>query len=193
VPPGVEELTQNDQCQSDTFACFLNGCAPGYQGLLWNGDDQPRLCAAFCSPVNTYLVDPDGDGDGSLVEGADPDGAAPADCSVERTGVAGLTCRFVQSYFVDANGDPLDDIPADNGFCAPLDDDQGDCSQFSLERLYAIFDAAVANGGDGNQAIQDFCNLNPLNCALGCFDLATQQSIVDEYCSSHPDSAACAQ
>lgn len=184
IPPGAELLTQNQECLNNGTSCYMNGCAEGYGPYIFVSDGQPRLCTAYCSPVNTYLDDPDGDGVGPLVAGADADGTAPADCSLARTGVAGLQCRFLQSA-----GAPS--VAADVGYCAPVNAVYGDCNQTSEERLIAIYDQAVTNGQDGDQAVQTFCAANPAVCGVSCFDLAHRAAIHAAYCSSHPGSSAC--
>src|SRR5690606_21483831 len=116
VPEDAAELMQNDPCLSPNggMSCYLNGCAEGYASVpAWAQGEMP-VCTAYCSPVSTYLDDPEGDGSGELVGRAL--GAQDIDCSAGRIGAGGHQCRFFQSIPFDT-GYP-DYISADYGFCA---------------------------------------------------------------------------
>ena len=181
---GAEELTQGDQCANDGQRCFLNGCAEGYGGFLYAGDGVPRDCTAFCTPVETYLVDPDGDGAGPLVAGADANGAAPYDCSDARIGALAHQCRFFQSFFVDMNGSYLDYIADGYGFCAPRDENYGNCRLFSEEWFLEEYNDYIESGGTpegwGDQ-ITMLCDGNPA-CTSGCARVETLEALDTAYC-----------
>ena len=183
---GADDLTQGDVCANDGNVCYLNGCAEGYGGFLYAGAGNPRRCTAFCTPVDTYVVDPDGDGTGSLVAGADADGAAPTDCSEARIGVPNHQCRFFQSYFVDGNGDRLDYVSQAYGFCVPRTAVHGNCKRFSEEWILESYNDFIEGGGTPAEWGDEFaalCAANPGRCALGCARAATLDDLDAAYCA----------
>jgi hypothetical protein len=194
---GAESFTQGHQCANSGSVCFLNGCAEGYGGFLYAGSGEPRDCAAFCTPVDTYLVDPDGDGSGDRVAGADADGAAPTDCSEARIGVTNHQCRFFQSYFVDGNGNHLDYVSDAYGFCAPRNRAFGNCNRFSEEWILEQYNLFIEGGGDAQDwyiQYEALCDATPARCALGCAKVATLDALDMAYCAVPANSGrpACA-
>lgn len=186
VAAGAEDLTQGETCANDGQRCFLNGCAEGYGAFLFAGDFVPRACTAFCTPVETYLIDTDGDGAGALVAGADADGAAPADCSEGRIGVANHQCRFFQSFFIDTNNAYLDYVSDAYGFCSPRNADYGNCNRFSEEWFLEQYNDFIEGGGtvDGwGDRIRALCDATPARCAAGCARVATLEALDAAYCS----------
>ncbi|HEU5060991.1 MAG TPA: hypothetical protein VFU21_30885 [Kofleriaceae bacterium] len=184
---GAEDRTQGDPCvSSGGSTCFLNGCAEGYGGFLFTASAQPRDCTAFCTPVDTYLVDPDGDGTGSLVTGADADGAAPADCSEARIGIANHQCRFFQSFFIDMNGAWIDYVPDAYGFCAPRNATFGNCNRFSEEWFLESYNDYIEGGGfpaGWSGQLAALCEATPARCAAGCARVATLEALDAAYCA----------
>jgi hypothetical protein len=184
--PGAEELTQGDTCANDGASCFLNGCAKGYGAFLYAGDGLRRDCTAFCRPVETYLVDPDGDGEGALVGGADPDGGAPHDCAEATIGVPAHQCRFFQSYFVDMNSQPLDYVSDAYGFCTPTTDIFGDCTRYSEEWFLEQYNQFIDGGGTREEwgtQLTTLCADRPGGCAPGCVKVATRDALDAAYCA----------
>ena len=184
VAAGAEDITQGETCLNDGVRCYLNGCARGFGGFLYTGGSV-RACTAFCTPVDTYLVDPDGDGAGSLVAGADANGAAPYDCSEARIGVLGHQCRFFQSHFIDQNNAYLDYIPAAYGFCAPRGDTYGNCRIFSEEWFLETYSDFIEGGGTPGEwgpYITEQCAASQ-RCASGCAELATLDALDAAYCA----------
>ncbi len=192
IPADTADRTQNKRCLTDAAGvCRVDGCAAGYLGILAPAvPGRPPRCASYCRPVNTFRIDPDGNGIGPLVNGADADGAAPDDCSEAATGLRGLQCRFVQSVPYEVPGANVDAVAPDVGFCAPRLK-YGDCSRYSQEHLYLIYDQAAATGADPQAAVDQYCADHPLRCAVGCTDLATHTAIRDAYCANRPGSASC--
>ena len=197
VASGAEEATQGVQCANDGSRCYLNGCAPGWGGFLYAGDGVPRDCTAFCTPVETYQIDPDGDGDGALVEGGDPVGMAPTDCNATRIGAAAHHCHFFQSFFVDMNGAYLDYINGAYGFCAPRGNDYGDCREFSEEWILAQYNIHIDDMGGTPETWPDYiaeqCDANPLDCTSGCALIETLDALDTAFCEANAESAACAE
>jgi hypothetical protein len=184
VAAGAEDLTQGDQCANDGARCFLNGCARGYGGFLFTGNGVPRDCTAFCTPVDTYRVDPDGDGAGLLVAGADANGAAPYDCSEARIGVLNHQCRYFQSFFVDMNSAYLDYIDSAYGFCVPRNPDYGSCTRYSEEWFLEEYNDYIEGGGtpDGwGDQLAILCDGNP-GCTWGCARVETLDALDTAYC-----------
>jgi hypothetical protein len=183
---GAEELTQGETCASNGSVCYLNGCAEGYGGFLYAGAGNPRRCAAFCTPVDTYIVDPDGDGTGPLADGADADGAAPTDCSEARIGVANHQCRFFQSYFVDGTGNYLEYVSDAWGFCTPRTALFGNCTRFSVEWFFETYSDFIEGGGTAGEwpaEIEARCAETPARCAYGCTRVATRTALEEAYCA----------
>jgi hypothetical protein len=146
----------------------------------------PRDCTAFCSPVDTYRVDPDGDGEGSLVAGADANGTAPTDCSEARIGFLNHQCRFFQSYFVDVSGNHLDYVPDAYGFCAPRDATFGNCNTYSEEWFFEQYNLFIEGGGDPsgwNAEITALCDARTGGCPYGCARIATLDALDMAYCA----------
>jgi hypothetical protein len=195
VAGGAEEATQGDQCVNNGTQCFLNGCAKGYGGFLYAGDGVPRDCTAFCTPVETYLIDPEGTGDGTLVDGADPVGLEPNDCNATRIGAAGHHCHMFQSFFVDMNGAYLEYVNGDYGFCAPRDENYGDCRQFSEEWILAEYNRYITEDGGTPEGWGDeitaLCDGN-LGCTGGCALVATLDALDEAFCADKMDTPACA-
>jgi hypothetical protein len=194
---GAEELTQGETCVNGGGLCFLNGCAEGYGAFLYAGTGVPRDCTAFCSPVDTYIVDPDGDGTGELVAGGDADGAAPTDCSEARIGFPGHQCRFFQSYFVDQNSEYLDYVSDTYGFCAPRGRAFGNCKRYSEEWFYEEYNQFIEGGGtpeDWYLEIEALCDATPARCAFGCMKVATKDALAAAYCAvpANMDRPSCA-
>jgi hypothetical protein len=191
VPDESRSREQNDDCWGPfPGKCYANGCAPGYHPSEINGTTP---CTAYCRPVDTYLDDPDGDGQGALVGAAG--GEAPLDCDPERLGVDGQQCRFFQARISDVTGMPFEQIPAAYGFCAPTDAFLGDCAVHSEERLWRIYDEA-GGGQAGGDAVDAFC-ADPGNagkCARFCLSLERLDQLLDAYCAAPPvePSAMCA-
>ena len=196
VAGGAEELVQGDQCANDGMRCYLNGCAKGYGGFLYAGDGVPRDCTAFCTPVETYLIDPEGTGDGTLVDGADPVGLEPNDCAATRIGAAGHHCHMFQSFFVDENGAYLEYINGAYGFCAPRGEDYGDCRQFSEEWVLAQYNVYIEDMGGTPEGWGEYiaaqCDGN-LGCTGGCALVETLDALDTAFCEGPGlNSAACA-
>ena len=176
--------------------CYLNGCAKGYGGFLYAGDGVPRDCTAFCTPVETYLIDPEGTGDGTLVDGADPVGLEPNDCAATRIGAAGHHCHMFQSFFVDENGAYLEYINGAYGFCAPRGEDYGDCRQFSEEWVLAQYNVYIEDMGGTPEGWGEYiaaqCDGN-LGCTGGCALVETLDALDTAFCEGPGlNSAACA-
>ena len=196
VATGAEELTQGDTCANDGTRCFLNGCAKGYGGFLYAGDSMPRDCTAFCTPVETYLIDPDGNQAGSQNPGADANGTPPHDCAAGTIGATAHQCRFFQSYFIDMNFNYLDYISDAYGFCTPKTADFGDCTKYSEEWFLAEYDAWVGPPANNDPMtwgdhITELCDGNP-GCANGCAKVETLDALDTAYCEANPDGPACA-
>jgi hypothetical protein len=194
---GAEALVQGDTClHNDMNLCFLNGCAEGYGAFLFAGGGLPRDCTAFCSPVETYLIDPDGDGEGTLVATADANGAAPHDCTEGTIGFPAHQCRFFQSYFIDDNNMFLAYVPAAYGFCAPRDATFGNCNRYSEEFFLAEYDYWVGELGNDPSTygdhIRTICEERPGGCPLGCITIATMDALDMAYCDANPAGPACA-
>ena len=189
VAPGAEALTQGMTCSNDGTRCYLNGCAKGFGGFLFAGDMTPRDCTAFCSPLEMYLVDPDGDGMGAL-NGPQGNavGMAPTNCASAVIGVTAHQCRFFQSYFIDMNFNYLDYIPAEYGFCTPRTGDFGDCREYSEEWFLATYDAWVGPPGNNDpetwgDEITRLCDMTPARCANGCAKVETLVALDEAYCA----------
>ena len=197
VAGGAEEAQQGDQCANDGTRCYLNGCAPGYGGFLYAGEGVPRDCTAFCTPVETYLIDPEGTGDGTLVDGANPVGMAPTNCAGARIGEPGHHCHFFQSFFVDMNNAYLDYINGAYGFCAPRDENYGDCRQFSQEWILAEYNKHIDGGGTPDNwggptgKLAELCDGN-LGCTGGCALIETLDALVEAFCTANAETPACA-
>ena len=208
IPDDSVGKAQGDLCNGpDDESCYLNGCDAGFWAVVPVFTVQPDKspCARFCQPVNTYLVDPDGDGVGELVEGNDADGLGidddkdpktPAiECSAGFLGVADQECRFFQAIgFSDL---PFDFIPEQYGFCADTGVGEasielwGKCELDSEERIARIFDEAEAAAPNtGNDAIDTFCSEDPDGlagaCAVGCISDAKAEELFDAYCKLLP-------
>jgi hypothetical protein len=187
IAAGAEALEQGDTClHNDMNLCFLNGCAEGYGAFLYAGMNMPRDCSAFCSPVDTYLDDPDGDGEGAVVATADPDGAAPHDCAEGTIGVPGHQCRFFQSYFIDMNNMFLEYVPAAYGFCTPTTIDFGDCNRYSEEWFLESYNDFIEGGGTPEgwgDHITPLCGERVGGCPFGCMKLATKDALDEAYCA----------
>jgi hypothetical protein len=188
IPAAAADLRQNDEClAASSGGCYLNGCAAGFTGFIFVAEGQPRLCTAYCSPVNTYLNDPLGKGysntNKTLIAGADADGADPYACTGARVdNQTGLQCRFLQTL-VDENNNYLDYVSAAYGVCSPLGEIYGDCTKTSEEKIWKTYDVAVAGGGDGNMAVQTFCMNKPLQCAVLCEDIEHIEGLFTAYCA----------
>ncbi len=103
TPSAAQTQTQDETAYNWPSAVFINGCAPGFQGLL-RSDTQPTspiICVAFCRPAETYV------GNTANAGGQVGSGYTCAD-----RGASGQECHFF--HFVE---DPAN--PADNGigFC----------------------------------------------------------------------------
>ena len=195
--PGAEEITQGMVCDNDGSRCYLNGCAIGYGGFLYNGMNMPRKCTAFCSPVETYIDDPDGGGTGTAHPGSDANGAPPADCSATRIMATGHQCRFFQSYFVDMNFNYLDYISDTYGFCTPKTDIFGDCTKFSEEWFLKEYDKWVGPPANNDPMtwgdhLTTLCDMRTGGCANGCAKVETLAALDMAYCTANPDGPACA-
>ena len=173
---------QGDACPEGD--CALNGCADGY-GPWISDAGGAILCTKISGAVDTYLDDPDGDGDGPL--NGNPLGAPTLDCSEARIGVAGHQSYFLQSIY----GNTTDTPPA-WGICAPSGIVNGDCAQFSVAFLLATYDAAEADPGPptGREALDDLCATTE-RCGYGCVSNATSDELADAYCAAHASSPAC--
>lgn len=197
VAMGAEELMQGDTCLNDGSRCYLNGCAEGYGAFLYAGDSVPRQCTAFCAPVDTYIPDPEGTGEGMFT--GDPQGDAEiADCTGARVdNTTGMQCRFFQSFFVDMNSNYLDYIPAAYGFCTPRTADTfGDCRYFSEEWFFAQYNEFIGGGGTpegwGDELTQ-LCDMRTGGCASGCAKLETLDALITAYCEANATTPACAE
>jgi len=198
IAMGAEELRQSDTCLNDGSACFLNGCAEGFGAFLYAGDMMPRDCTAFCAPVDTYLDDPMGNGSGTLI-GSPLGDADLGECRGARVdNTTGLQCRFFQNYFQDMNGNVLDYIPVEYGFCTPRTADTfGDCRFFSLEWFFVQYNDFIGGGGapaDYPDYITAKCNDRQGGCAAGCTSLAKEDELATTFCGkpANADSPACA-
>jgi len=215
IPPEAVGKTQGQPCFGpDDSSCFLNGCDKGFHPQIPTFTVQPDKspCIAYCRPVDTYIVDPDGDGVGDLVEGGraigfddgdpDMDPTTSIDCSPQRLIATDQECRFFQAIgFSDL---AFDYLPVAYGFCTDTGTGQasielwGKCELDSEERLVRIFDEA--GGGDaGNMAVSDFCTAAAAGqagaCAIGCVSDATFEDLMNAYCADPPvvPSPFCAQ
>lgn len=172
---------QGDDCIGpDAMNCYLNGCSRGYGSPLFTS--QGQACMAYCTPVDTYLIDPNGTGgDGTLNDGASAVGMGEmTDCRPARVG-AGNQCRFYQSV-VGQNG-YLDYIPGAYGFCILAGADYGDCTMFSEERLLVVYDnAEQTEAGSGSAKLGEYCDANPSQCAVACASVETLNGLDDAYC-----------
>jgi hypothetical protein len=206
IPPESVGLTQGQPCFGPTdSSCFLNGCDKGFHPQIRTFTVQPEKapCIAYCQPVDTYLVDPDGDGVGVLLKGGraigfddgdpDSDPTTSIDCSPQRLVANDQECRFFQAIgFSDL---AFDYIPPTYGFCTDTGTGQasielwGHCELDSEEHLLRIFDEA-GGGEAGTTAITDFCTADPAGqagaCALGCVSNATFNDLVTAYCANPP-------
>ncbi len=217
IPEDSVGKQQGDLCNGpDDETCYLNGCDAGFWAVVPTFLVQPMKspCARFCQPVNTYLVDPDGDGEGELVKGADANGLGIDDdedpktpdieCSAGFLGVADQECRFFQG--IGFSNRPFDFIREEYGFCADTGVGEasielwGKCELYSEERLIRIFDEAeIKAPGTGNDAITTFCTEDPDGvagaCTFGCISDAKFDELVTAYCEAPPvePSAACAE
>jgi len=199
VATGAETQTQGLQCVNDGASCFLNGCAAGYGAFLYAGDGVPRDCSAFCAPVDTYLDDPDGSGDGTL-QGKPLGDDTIAECRGERVNnVTGLQCRFFQSFFVDMNNNNLDYISDAYGFCTPRTADTfGDCRFYSIEWFFAEYNKHIAADGtpeNWSMKLGELCDAKQGGCATGCASLETLDTLITTFCEkpANVDSPACAE
>lgn len=215
IPEDSVGKAQGDICNGpDADTCYLNGCDAGFWAVVPTFLVQPDKspCAAFCQPVETYIVDPDGDGKGDLVEGGnvegfpldpDKDPKTPAiNCNTAFVGVGDQQCRFFQSIgFSDFD---FDHIPITYGFCADTQTGEssldlwGRCELNSEERLFKIFDDAEAETpGAGDMAIDEFCNESPEGlagaCAVACVSDDKFLEIADAYCKANPKVPSCAE
>ena len=196
VPAEAAELEQNDPCLSPNggMSCYLNGCNMGFASTpAWLDGEMPH-CTAYCTPVSTYIADPDGDGTGDLQGTAVGEGDYTCATGGRVGAITGQQCRFFQSIpFSD--GYP-DYINPEFGFCASAESELwGDCTDYSEERLAKLYDAAEAEmAGTGNAAYQAHCMENPTQCALACTDLETLDAIYMAYCAdpANAEGASCA-
>ena len=153
----AEEATQNDDCTGPNGICSLTGCAPGFAPLLPNQplDPNSSLCARYCEPANTHA--------GAI---AGSEGKA-SQCGDEALAALGGTngntsphqCRFVQSFYSDTS-----EISETIGMCVPtLVDDKtwGDCTAFDWDGAKAVWNEALANGDDAQDALDEFCGASP--------------------------------
>lgn len=216
VPDDAAGLAQEADCLLNGDVCFLNGCDSGfapYPPLRDLPDDIATACTAYCQPVDTYVNDPDGDGDpngdgtpenpdvfGNAV--GEPDDGNPdtplVDCSQDRLGAGNATyqCRFFQSIG-DGSGGVLDQIPAAYGFCVdPTDpvavDIWGDCSVTSYERQFKAFDEGYPTPNDtGDAGREAFCTDFPEQCGIFCTSNEQFDAIATAYCDANADSPIC--
>lgn len=215
IPEDSVGRQQGDVCAGlDDESCFVNGCDAGFWAIVPTFIVQPDMgtCARFCQPVDTYIVDPEGDGKGELVKGADADGLGIDDdedpktpdieCSAAFLGVGDQECRYFQG--IGFSNQPFDYIPAEYGFCADTGVGEasielwGKCELYSEERIIRIFDEAeIAEPGSGDAAIMTFCNEDPDGvagaCAIGCVSDEKLDELQTAYCDAPPvePSAAC--
>jgi hypothetical protein len=213
APIDADGLRQNDDCLINDEFCFLNGCDIGfapYPPLVLVPDEVAVTCTAYCQPVDTYLNDPDGDGEpdgdgtpespdvfGNPVGFDDEDPKTPAiDCSAGRLEEAAPhQCRFFQSIGNGMNG-RLGQIPPEYGFCVELSDTTrelwGDCALTSYERQFKAFDEGFPTpdtiGDDGRTA---YCDEFPNTCAALCTSIEQFDAIGDVYCKANEDSPIC--
>lgn len=208
IPDDSVGKRQGDLCNGpDDETCYLNGCDAGFWAVVPVFTVQPSKspCARFCQPVNTYLVDPDGDGEGELVKGGDANGFGIDDdkdpktpdieCSAGFLGVADQECRFFQAIgFSDL---PFDFIPEGYGFCADTGVGEasielwGNCELNSEEQTARIFDEAeIKAPGTGGDAVIAFCEEDPDGiagaCAVGCISDAKTDELFTAYCEAPP-------
>ena len=137
--------------------------------------------------METYLVDPDGDGAGELIAGADPDGAAPADCTEARIGMTGSSCRFIQSFFIDHESDYLAYVPPGFGVCTGAYGTLGDCTYYSREWFLELYNDFIEEGGtpDGwGTELVSRCAAEPERCANGCITVDTLNALEAAYCAT---------
>jgi hypothetical protein len=217
VPDDAADLTQESACLLNGDVCFLNGCDIGfapYPPFSRLPEEISAECTAYCQPVDTYLNDPDGDGEangdgtpenpdvfGNAV--GEPDDGNPdtplVDCSSARLGDAftSYQCRFFQSIG-DGQGGVLDQIPATYGFCVdPLDPDAGnfwgDCSKTSFERQFKAFDEGYPDEmKTGSAAVTAFCTDFPEQCGVTCTSNDKFDEIATAYCDANTGSPICA-
>jgi hypothetical protein len=174
VPAMAASQKQDAVCytQFGPQTCAMNGCAPGYESFFLDPSGTSFLCAAYCSPANSYK---------SAVTALA--GNAPDDCSVERTGASGYQCRFIQDWYPDT--------PTPSGYGVCLDPAAwGDCAEYDPQGIVDVYNTAYANTA-GNAAAKSaaaskaFCNYCGLDATChgtlaprclnnGCIDQDTE-------------------
>jgi hypothetical protein len=188
VPSAAAELKQNDACLSPNggMSCYLNGCAEGYASTpAWLMGEMPH-CTAYCTPVSTYLDDPDGDGDGPLVGTAVGEGTYTCGTGGRVGAITGQQCRFFQSIPF-SSGYPSH-INPDFGFCGSKASELwGDCEVYSEELIAKTIDNRP-EGQTPQQAYAAFCGDDPARCGLACTDLETLDGIYETYCADPANS-----
>jgi hypothetical protein len=199
VATGAEDLKQGEVClHNDQNLCFLNGCAEGFGAFMYGGMNMPRKCSGFCSPLDTFLLDPDGDGSGTINDNGAANGAEPHNCSVQVVGgTSGQQCRFFQSYFIDMNNMFLEYVPDTYGFCLPKTADFGDCTKYSEEWFLETYNLFIEDGGapEGwGDEITAQCDMRNGGCPFGCVTLAKMDELDTAYCTkpANADRPACA-
>lgn len=158
--PEAQEATQNRDCHGTLGGCFENGCASGFTPQLPNSPDDTtgRICARFCSPVNSHASAMD------AIEGAN--GNCSAASLNELGGTNGETsahqCRFLQSFSPLAN---RDQTPAEIGFCVPtlpaIGGTWGDCAELDWDAIKVAWQDGAADPAQREKDIENLCLSEP--------------------------------
>jgi hypothetical protein len=186
VPAAAAELGQGDTCYGPMAgSCYLNGCNKGYQAiLLAQAGSDDAVCGAFCTPVNTYLNNPDTN---------DVDGGDPANCGAARVMQANQGCGFIQSIFAGSDTFDPSIISAEYGICYN-GNEWGLCGDYDPEGMVAAYNAGYTGATDmekaanANKALCTFCGAsNPDTCegaddpkcnsGVGCLSLEKDAAI----------------
>lgn len=155
VPAGSVGRVQGDKCYDPAHTCYVNGCDQGYGPMI-----PDAFCAFFCDPVDNWqgnvqglAGDPAGVTCDAQFGGSRPDGPG-----------AGYECRYLQSYYSNA-----DHIPASIGLCVDATV-EGSCADFDWPQLQSDI-------ADGTSSQTGYCTDHPERCMVSCISLATYGSL----------------
>ncbi|HUS68954.1 MAG TPA: hypothetical protein VMZ28_30670 [Kofleriaceae bacterium] len=181
---------QNALCPDDS--CSLNGCSKGFGPWLSNAEDE-IICTRISSAADTYLVDPDGDGDGVLAEGSDSNGGPVEGFDDSCEGLAVQNEAGLQSYFLQAFYGNTTDTPAEWGICAESGVDNGNCENWSMEFVFKTFDDAEASADPdtGMSALMELCSGTD-RCGFSCTSNAKFEELAAAYCETPGEHPSCA-
>jgi hypothetical protein len=189
VPAAAATQEQGDTCYGPMAgSCYLNGCNKGYQAiLLATAGSDDAVCGAFCSPVNTYVDNPDTN---------DVDGGDPANCGVARVMQADQGCGFIQSIFAGSDTFDPSIISVDYGICYN-GAEWGKCDAYDPLAMVQVYNDkyAMEPGDDmakaaaANAELCSFC-MTDMNCAnamnaqcnsgVGCLSIEKDAEIFGE-------------